>query len=106
MKTIIKKNTWSHFALHGWGNGYVLIPKGHPAHGKDYDDIMVDVHGGLTFACPAKEWRDQEDLTEDEKECWVVGFDTAHWGDDLRGWPKSRVISETKRLAEQLTLMQ
>ena len=30
--------------------GYTRIPPGHPWHGKDYDDIDVDVHGGLTFA--------------------------------------------------------
>ena len=30
--------------------GYVGVPKGHPDHGKDYDAVDVDVHGGLTFA--------------------------------------------------------
>ena len=30
--------------------GYVGVPEGHPAHGKDYDDVEVSCHGGLTFA--------------------------------------------------------
>ena len=30
--------------------GYVGVPAGHPAHGKDYDDVDVSVHGGLTFS--------------------------------------------------------
>ena len=30
----------------GWGNGYVLIPRGHPWYGVDYDQISCDVHGG------------------------------------------------------------
>lgn len=30
--------------------GYVGVPPGHPAHGKDYDSVDVEVHGGLTFA--------------------------------------------------------
>lgn len=30
--------------------GYVGVPPEHPAHGKDYNDVDVSVHGGLTFA--------------------------------------------------------
>lgn len=30
--------------------GYVGVPEGHPAYGKDYDTVDVLVHGGLTFA--------------------------------------------------------
>jgi len=42
MKAIIKENTWltrGGYMDFGWGNGYVLIPEGHPLHGKPYDDI-------------------------------------------------------------------
>src|ERR1041385_7325070 len=42
MKVIIRENTWTPrggFMDFGWGNGYVLIPKGHPLHGKEYDNI-------------------------------------------------------------------
>ncbi len=35
--------------LYGAVNGYVLIPEVHIWHGLDYDDIPVDVHGGLTY---------------------------------------------------------
>jgi len=31
-------------------NGYVALPKGHPCYGKGYDNIDVEVHGGLTFS--------------------------------------------------------
>lgn len=30
--------------------GYVGVAPGHPLHGKDYDAVDADVHGGLTFA--------------------------------------------------------
>lgn len=30
--------------------GYVGVSPSHPLHGKDYDAVDVDVHGGLTFA--------------------------------------------------------
>lgn len=52
MKVVIKENTWLTRGVidFGWGNGYVLIPEDSPLHGKDYNDIDVDVHGGLTFS--------------------------------------------------------
>jgi hypothetical protein len=53
--------------------GYVRIPKGHPWHGKDYNDLNCDVHGGLTFA--------EADMPCDEPgddDAWWVGFDCAH----------------------------
>lgn len=50
--TFIRENTWLQrgFINCGWGNGYVLIPEGHPLHGEHYDKIDVDVNGGLTFS--------------------------------------------------------
>ena len=30
--------------------GYIAIPKGHKLYGKDYDEIDISVHGGLTYA--------------------------------------------------------
>jgi hypothetical protein len=44
--------------------GYVTVPFGHPAHGKGYDEVDLDVHGGLTFSDSGK-----------------FGFDCAHAGD-------------------------
>jgi hypothetical protein len=34
--------------------GYVGVPKEHPAYGKAYDDVDVNVHGGLTYAAPCR----------------------------------------------------
>jgi hypothetical protein len=44
--------------------GYVTVPEDHPCFGKDYNDIDIEVHGGLTFA------HDGE-----------FGFDCAHFYD-------------------------
>lgn len=52
-------------------NGYVGVPKGHPLFGAAYDDVNVDVHGGLTFAGY---------LPMDRKN-WYLGFDCAHFMD-------------------------
>jgi hypothetical protein len=101
MKTFIKKITWLPGVTHGWGNGYVIIPEGHPLHGKDYDDIDVAVHGGLTFSESAKNI-DWEEITEEDRNGWVVGFDTAHYSDSLSNWSKISVQKEVRRLAKQL----
>jgi len=84
----------------GWGNGYVVLPPDHPWFGLDYDQIDVDVHGGLTFG------KMTTNLTWGEIEpnwlnCYIIGFDTAHYQDNLDEWPKERVIEETLRLKEQ-----
>lgn len=51
-------------------NGYVAIPKGHRVWGFGYDDVDVEVHGGLTYADEDKETGE-----------WVFGFDCSHGGD-------------------------
>jgi hypothetical protein len=79
--------------------GYVKVPPGHPAHGKWYDDVDVDVHGGLTFC----------QLSEDGM--WF-GFDCGHHDDfvmDLglpgRIWTVDDVSKEVESLAGQLAAM-
>lgn len=90
----------------GWGNGYVLIPENNRLHGVYYDDIGVDVHGGLTYSVLITQeilhsnW--STSLTSDDIGKWCVGFDTAHYNDNLERWPKERVIEETKRLRDRL----
>ena len=44
--------------------GYVTLPEDHPCADKDYDELRVDVHGGLTYGHGRK-----------------FGFDCAHWDD-------------------------
>jgi hypothetical protein len=82
--------------------GYVGIPENHPDFSKDYDDIPVDVHGGLTFA-------DEEFALFNKEHLWWLGFDCAHWGDgslndDSRGEPKSLefCVKQCEILAFQL----
>ena len=101
--------------------GYVGVPPGHPLHGKDYGDLDIDAHGGLTYAAPCQE--------DDGKVChvpepgrpadvWWFGFDCAHSPMDyiprmdrdfhfpeiLRGTYKDfeYVRAETTHLAAQL----
>jgi len=97
--------------------GYVGLPKWHPYYSKTYNDIDVDVHGGLTYASEG----DGEYLP---KGLWWIGFDCAHARDLSPGlfqrfgglMPDNLmrpgevyrnikyVKRETERLAEQLTV--
>ena len=76
MITHILENTWTpSFISHGWGNGYVAIPKGHKLHGMHYDDISNEIDYTelpLTFSGGGDlfEWAPDDS--------WVVGFDTVH----------------------------
>lgn len=101
----------------GYRCGYVRVPKGHPWHGKDWDEVDCEVHGGITFA--------EADVHCDkpgEDDAWWVGFDCAHGGDaadpSLPGYKdygfrsiphdvvrsQSYVESECKSLCEQAAL--
>lgn len=97
--------TWLSRIVTGWGNGYVVIPKGHPAHGKDYDDINIQVHGGLTFSSLADEIMDWEEITKKDSGCWVIGFDCAHYQDTPENCPRSYVQSQNRKLVKQLNDM-
>jgi hypothetical protein len=81
--------------------GYVKVPPTHPCADKHYDDVAVEVHGGLTFRCKAIGGG-----------AWF-GFDTAHYMDwipmpasigDVPGriWDAEDVQAEVNLLAEQL----
>lgn len=109
MKSFVKETTHlkrMSFLDFGWGNGYVAIPKGHTLYGKSYDEIhdlipMLEVNGGLTFSEKASDL-DWVEIPSDCKDCWIVGFDTAHSWDTLEHWPKEMVEIEAEQLKERL----
>lgn len=110
MKSFIKEKPWaanvgsSSLLSGGWGNGYVIIPKGHPYHGLHYDEINehIEIHRGLTFSENASDLDDWPEISSDDLGGWVVGFDTIHAGDTLDNCPQSFVEKETERLKQQL----
>lgn len=60
--------------------GYVGVPKGHELYGKDYTDIDIECHGGLTYS--TFEVGSSYPIQEDN-ELWWFGWDYAHYGDGL-----------------------
>ena len=83
------------YEVHGWGNGYVLLPKQHPFYGLAYHDLnnLMRVYKGFTFA---------KEIYLDGKRYWGVGFDTVHGGDNLENCSKGFVINETLKLHKML----
>lgn len=99
--------------------GYVAVPPGHPWHERDYRDIDVEVHGGLTFVSHCQ--GDPESgichvaKPGEPDNVWWVGFDCAHIDDISPGyfmqpdptWDEATykdvawVRAETCRLADQ-----
>jgi hypothetical protein len=67
--------------------GYVGVPEGHPWHGKGYDDIDAEVHGGLTYSDQCEEIeRPEEGICHipgpgEPDNVWWLGFDCAHFMD-------------------------
>ncbi len=63
--------------------GYVGIPEGHPWHGKPYDELDVEVHGGLTYADSCQEGPEDATICHipapgEPEPLWWVGFDCHH----------------------------
>ena len=114
----------------GYWCGYCGVPREHPAYGKRYYDVPidVDVHGGLTCARACDAPICHVPVPGMPADVWWLGFDCAHAGDlapgmeaDLRSISIGRgarrnifrdvyrdlpyVRREIERLAEQLSAM-
>ena len=99
--------------------GYVGVPPGHVAHGKDYGDVDVNVHGELSYsaACDGERICHVPEPGEPDDVHWL-GFDCMHTFDmaPVRpdGWyfvadrqyrDVAYVRREVESLAEQLAAM-
>ena len=103
IRCFAKESTWLNGIETGWGNGYVVVPDGHPMHGADYDDVDVSVHGGLTFASSVGAVSGWPEVLSEDGGGWIFGFDTAHPGDSRAKWPdEPSVLAEAEHLKNQL----
>lgn len=60
----------------GYRCGYVGLPKGNKYYEKDYDDIPVSCHWGLTYSENHLFWQDDKDI-------WWIGFHCGHLCDGM-----------------------
>lgn len=86
---------------------YVKLPENHTCYGKDYDEIPVICHGGLTYA-------ESRLRALPESSGWWIGWDYAHagdycsfiaWSDEFRSdkkWTVSEMFEEVKEVIRQL----
>lgn len=118
--------------LHDMGYlcAYVKLPESHPFYGKKYDDIPIDVHGGVTFA---RELKRSQDIDYAAQFGFTFGFwigwDYAHAGDFMpvmrymltqpakkhlkksvlweeHHWQPFEVIEEAKNVIDQLIILE
>lgn len=67
--------------------GYVGVPEDHPLFGTSYDEVGVDVHGGLTYSNKCQEGEDPAfgichvPQPGRPDNVWWFGFDCAHCDD-------------------------
>jgi hypothetical protein len=114
-KQALVKNDWMEYPnSHGWGNGYVLISEDHPLYGMDNmsldtgDDLdsFLNVYGGVTFNKVVDDHIINnfapESLDEQDKGYYIIGFDTAHSGDNPNDQDYEYVKDQTQRLHDQL----
>lgn len=91
--------------------GYVGVPETHSCFGKDYDNVDVDIHGGLTYSAKCYGHICHTPKAGMPDKVWWLGFDTAHAWDISPGLNinsdgtyknMNYAITETKKLADQL----
>lgn len=97
---------------------YVFIDKDNPLYKKHYDDIDIDVHGGLTFSdnylINVLEYSDKykcETLQRINYD-WIIGWDYNHYGDyntyfggfDDKKWTTEEILIDVCSVIAQLKL--
>jgi hypothetical protein len=85
--------------------GYVGVPPTHPLHGVRYDDVHVDVHGGLTYSNSCQEDGEICHVPAEgrEHDIWWFGFDCAHMFDVM---PRIEAeLSTARKMGVPLTSM-
>lgn len=111
------RNIHSDLITVGWGNGYVMIPPEHVWYMMDgnYINHYLECHGGITyfetmgnvehlekFCSTATSVLLTRGLDKNNFEKYVgykvIGFDTAHAGDDESSWSEEAVHAETRRI--------
>lgn len=63
--------------------GYVGVDAEHPLHGKDYDEVQMEIHGGITYAASCNNGDEATGICHipaagEPEHFWWLGFDCAH----------------------------
>lgn len=113
-----KKYNYFIFNLGTHPTAYIEIPQGNKLYGKDYSQIDLDVHGGLTYS--------SDTLMLIKSNSWFIGWDYAHAEDymgyyeefkeynihtlnsdyDNKKWTTKEIIAECKRAINEIVRME
>jgi hypothetical protein len=77
-----------------WWCSYVVLPENHTMKNRNYNDVKVDCHGGLTYA---GKFHIKKSKNFGK---WAIGCDFAHYNDN--GGTKEQAIEECWRIVDQL----
>lgn len=58
--------------------GYVAVSPGHPLHGRPYQELELEVHGGLTYAGSCAGHICHVPAPGEPDDVWWLGFDCGH----------------------------
>ena len=108
-----------HYAIVSYGShpcAYIELPENHKYYGKDYNDIPIDCHGGLTYSSGDGIIFPTSD--EHHRNGYWIGWDYAHYTDYYysaccyfylldesiyqKQWTTEEIFSEVKDVIEQL----
>lgn len=91
---------------------YVEIPSTHYCYQKQYDNIDINVHGGLTYSEKSL-WIGKHGQIQ---ESWFIGWDYAHYGDYVglhifsdehqKKWTTKEIQKDVFSVCEQLKEME
>lgn len=81
---------------------YVIIPKENPLYEKDFNELSLDVHGGVNYSEYGEDFKrktegELEALKDDD---WILGIDFGHGGDE--GWTLEQVEEELKHFINEV----
>lgn len=89
-----------------WGSlcGYVGLSRSHPLYEKDYDEVDVDVHGGLTYSNHCQDGPEEEVVChvpdDGDDDVWWLGFDCGHTWDVQPGMQAFHRQLEAEEIAQ------
>ncbi len=89
--------------------GYVGVGRGHPAYGRQWGDVEVEVHGGLTYSNHCQEGPEDIAICHipapgEPDDVWWLGYDCGHSFDYRPNEGASRFAAATGSLSKFLEI--
>lgn len=86
------------FQSMGFRCGYVGLPKDNQYYGKEYDDIPVNCHCGLTYSSSTL-------FCQEDKNTWWIGFDCGHACDGFDLEKIKEYFADNEEVMKAMTYM-